>query len=93
MEYGWGDYVVYKCSYRPPEIGRVVREQPDTNAVFVCYHSGCTAALTPKDMLRPATDDEIASAPSDLGYHRFDDDCPQYREDVCYGYCGERFGR
>ena len=90
--FGFGDYVVYESDYKPPEIGRVVSETIDGDGYFVCYHSGCTAASTPKDMLRAATADEIASAPHGLGYHRFDDSCPEYDDRICYGICHDRFG-
>ena len=57
-EYGYGDYVVYDPGYRPAEVGRVVRR--GRGGWFVCYHAGCTAALTPDETLRPATAEEVA---------------------------------
>ena len=81
MRYSFGDWVVYDPGYKT-EIGRV------TDCGFitahVCYHQGCTAASTPLEHLRPATDAEIAKAPSGIGYHRFDAMCPKRDEECCY---------
>ena len=82
-EYGYGDYVAYDPGYREPEIGRVTRARGDV--VFVCYSDGCTAAATPRAYVRPATAAETARASERLGYHRFDDACPQYDPRCCFG--------
>ena len=81
MSYSFGDWVVYDPGYKQ-EIGRVA-ECRETSA-FVCYTQGCTAASTPLEHLRPATDAEIAKAPAGIGYHRFDATCPNRSEDACY---------
>lgn len=83
-EYGYGDYVAYDPGYKEPEIGRVTR-QGANGGWYVCYHDGCTAACTPEEMLRPATEEEIAKAMPDLGHHRFDESCPEYDPDACVG--------
>ena len=42
-----GDWVVYDPGYKEPEIGRVWSVRIDgSDAVFVCYHHGCTPAAT-----------------------------------------------
>lgn len=83
-----GDYVVYDPGYKDPEIGRVTEDRGGT--VFVCYTSGCTAAGTPKEKLRMATNTEVGRAPKDLGYNRFAAFCPIWDEDVCAGMCTEK---
>lgn len=84
--YAFGDYVVYKAK---SEVGRVTN---DLGAkAFVCFHRGCTAALTPKSLLWPATAEEIASADPGLGHHRFDDEpCPDFEPEACAA-CQDRF--
>lgn len=42
-----------------------------------------TAALTPRECLRPATAEEAARAVPGIGHHRFDAECPDYDRDVC----------
>ena len=84
-EYGFGEYVVYKPNNQVGRIGRVT-ECRESDA-FVCYTSGCTAACTPLDMLRKATEDEIAHADKTIGFHRFDRYCPE-RIDWCCSMCG-----
>lgn len=93
MGFGFGDYVVYECDYGTNEIGRVVGETRDRRGYFVCYHDGCTAANTLKEMLRAANDDEIAMASKHIGYNRFADSCSKYNSDYCYESCRERFGK
>lgn len=80
-EYGYGDYVAYDPGYRPAEVGRVVGRGRD--GWFVCYHEGCTAALTPDEFLRPATAEEAARAVPGIGHHRFDAGCPGYDRGAC----------
>ena len=87
MNYGFGDWVVYDPGYKQ-EIGRVT-ECGDANA-WVCYSTGCTAASTPLDCLRPATDKEIAQAPNGIGFHRFDRFCPSRDEECCFMCRAER---
>lgn len=88
MSFNFGDYVAYDPGYLDkPEIGRVKRDAGET--VFVCYHSGCTASASPACYVRPATEQEIAEAPKDLGHHRFDTWCPNRIEDCCYD-CGAK---
>lgn len=80
--YRFGDYVVYDNH----ELGRVARCMGDT--VFVCYHSGCTAAATTASMLRLASSTEISQYQGEpLGYHRFDIECPDCDPEVCRAYC------
>lgn len=80
--YAYGDYVMFDPGYCEPEIGRITGPSANGNW-FVCYHDGCTASSTPADMLRPATDDEIAKASPHIGHHRFDADCPDYIPEAC----------
>lgn len=87
-----GDYVMYEKPYGQPELGRVTA-QPNEDMVFVCYHEGCTAALTDAGMLRKATKEEVRSFPgaSRLGFHRFDRTCPKRSEECCDG-CDAKLG-
>ena len=87
-EYGYGDYVVYDPGYKPAEVGRVVRR--GRGGWFVCYHEGCTAALTPDEFLRPAAAEEAARAVPGIGHHRFDAECPDYDRNVCVGCVHDR---
>lgn len=82
MSYEYGDFVVYDPGYKQ-EVGRVTTCRE--GGAFVCYHQGCTAAYTPDKYLRPATPDEIAGANIGIGFHRFDETCPERDEDACYG--------
>lgn len=77
----FGEWVVYDPGYKQ-EIGRVTECRE--NSAFVCYHQGCTAASTPLEHLRPATDDEVARADKKIGFHRFDEYCPSRVEEACY---------
>lgn len=79
--YKFGDWVVYVNGCKN-EIGRVTMCME--GAAFVCYHRGCTAARTPLECLRPATDAEIAQAPDGIGFHRFDAECPAFEDHVCH---------
>ena len=89
IKYRYGDYVAYDPGWREPEIGRVTRARGDV--VFVCYSDGCTAACTEASMLRPATDEEIAGVSPHIGYHRFDQECPDY-DGSCCSYCEHALG-
>ena len=81
MIYKFGDWVIYDNGYKH-EIGRVTMCM-ETEA-FVCYTLGCTAACTPLECLRPATDDEIAQVPDGIGFHRFDAECPEFEDYLCH---------
>lgn len=81
MTYRFGDWVIYDPGYKQG-IGRVT--ECGERSAFVCYHQGCTAASTPLEYLRPATDAEIAEAPAGIGFHRFDATCPKRDEECCY---------
>ena len=80
-EYGFGDWVVYDPGYKR-EIGRVT--ECGGSSAFVCYTQGCTAASTPLEHLRPATDAEVRSASTGIGFHRFDATCPSRDDECCY---------
>lgn len=79
--YKFGDWVVYDQGYKQ-QIGRVT-ECGDKSA-FVCYSTGCTAASTPLEYLRRATDSEIAAADKSIGFNRFNETCPSRNEECCY---------
>lgn len=83
-----GDYVIDHNQ----DFGRVARAEEGSNHVSVCYTEGCTSALTLTKGLRLATDEEIKSFPfaQRLGYHRFDDYCPDYEYECCSFYCPEK---
>lgn len=76
--YNFGNWVVYDPGFKTPEIGRVTEDKG--NSVFVCYSIGYTAASTYKVSLRRATEAEILEAPEGIGYHRFDNWCPNAKE-------------
>lgn len=80
MTYGFGDWVVFDPGYTR-QVGRVTECRGDS--AFVCYSFGCTAASTPLEYLRPATEGEIAAADPAIGYHRFDERCPSWDEAAC----------
>lgn len=81
MMFEFGDWVVYDPGYKQ-EIGRVT--ECGFRTAHVCYHTGCTAASTPLEYLRPATADEIERAPVGIGYYRFDETCPSRDDECCY---------
>ena len=81
MSYEFGDWVVYDPGYTK-QVGRVTECREDS--AFVCYSSGCTAACTPLDYLRPAMAEEIARADKTIGFHRFDLYCPERIEECCF---------
>ena len=87
-DYKKGDYVMYD----ERELGRVVYVREVDGAIFVCYSTGCTASNTPMKKLRLATDEEFKSNKFArlLGYHRFDDYCPDYDPLFCSFYCPEK---
>lgn len=82
-----GDFVMYD----ERELGRVATVRDD-GAIFVCYSTGCTAANTAPEDLRLATEEEYKSNKfaRHLGYHRFDDFCPDYDALFCSFYCPEK---
>lgn len=83
-EYKYGDYVTYSPVHRTSKTGRVTKQSK--SGWYVCYSGGCTAANTPDDLLRPATESEIErAAKSHIGFHRFDAECKSYDEDCCFG--------
>ena len=84
--FNFGDYVIYNES----ELGRVTKQVKGT--VYVCFSTGCTAASTPVEKLRPATKYEISSCKTseDLGFHRFDDSCPGFNPSCCSAFCPEK---
>lgn len=92
MKYEFGDYVARDTGYGFAEVGRVIGHSGLDDDYFVCYHCGCTSSSTHASMLRPATEDEVRTAPKDLGHHRFDDHCPDFNENICFCSCIERFG-
>lgn len=89
-----GDYVVYTTK---GELGRVVEDSGEYNTK-VCYSTGCTGASTPNDMLIKAADlnkdypNIRAIDIRQLGFHRFDESCPDYNPDYCYRDCYAKFG-
>lgn len=86
-DYSFGDWVVYADR----EIGRVASVEGD--AAFVCYSHGCTAAKTPLRLIEPYIPQAHGHLRKDplIGFHRFDDSCPEYDPDVCE-ICSWKFG-
>lgn len=82
-EYAYGDYVAYDLGIGQVRVGRVAGRT--RTGWHVCYHEGCTAVLTPRECLRPATAEEAARAAPGIGHHRFDAVCPDYDGDACRG--------
>ena len=78
--YNFGDYVLYNNGYKQ-EVGRVTKVCEARQVAWVCYHEGCTAACTPIDMLTPYDGPVLNGR---LGYHRFDDHCPDYDPNCCF---------
>lgn len=90
IEYSYGDYVIYHPTSGRDEIGRVTHKGFNSNDYYVCYSDGCTANLTPYDMIRPANDLEIYQASKHIGFHRFDKDCPYSKQCTFLG-CINKF--
>lgn len=82
MGFEFGDWVVYDPGYMQ-QIGRVTECRGDS--AFVCYSFGCTAAATPLEYLRHASDGEIAAADKTIGFNRFHAYCPEWDEYACVG--------
>lgn len=87
MMYKFGDWVVYDPGYKQ-QIGRVTECRE--HSAFVCYSFGCTAASTPLEYLRPATEAEINEADEAIGYNRFHAYCPSWNELACVGCRAKR---
>ncbi len=85
--YKFGDWVVYAPGYTQ-QIGRVT--ECGEHRAFVCYSLGCTAAPTPLEYLRPATEAEIDEADTRIGYNRFHAYCPSWNELACVGCKAKR---
>ena len=81
----FGDWVVYDPGYTQ-DIGRAVEFSDDGEITWVCFSTGCTAASCASRYLRLATEDEIAKADKGIGFHRFDEFCPEY-DDACCAHC------
>ena len=88
QKFNKGDFVMYDNKV----FGRVARAEEGSKYVFVCYTLGCQGDGTPEEKLRLATDEEINSFSSAerLGYHRFDDYCPDYEYEYCSFYCPKK---
>lgn len=82
----FGDYVVYLPNNK---VGRVTEVRGDK--AFVCYTDGCTAAGTPLELIREATESEIRGADPLIGFHRFDKYCPNRVDEACYMCKAERW--
>lgn len=65
----FGDYVIYDPGYKV-EIGRVTGSRDD-ETIFVCYHSGDTAAATSLSRVRKIENQYVIQSTS-LGGGRFD---------------------
>lgn len=87
MMYEFGDWVVYDPGCKQ-QIGRVTECRE--HSAFVCYSLGCTAASTPLEYLRLATDAEINKADAAIGYNRFHAYCPSWDELACVGCRAKR---
>lgn len=87
QKFNKGDFVMYDDR----ELGRIATVRDD-GAIFVCFSTGCTAASTPVEKLRPATKYEISCCKisEDLGFHRFDDSCPEFDPSCCLAFCPEK---
>lgn len=81
--FAFGEYVVYEPGENRKEIGRVVRDDGQ-DFVFACFCAGCSDAAVPRNMLRAATETEIAEAETHIGGYRFDEHCPSYDKDACF---------
>ncbi len=64
-----GDYVIYDSGYQV-EIGRVTSSRGN-ETIFVCYHSGDTAAATALSMVQKIENQYVILSTS-LGGGRFD---------------------
>lgn len=76
-----GQYVAYIKGERA-EIGRISKVTPHN--CFVCYSLGCTDACTPKEFLKPISNDYVIYS-SGLGFNRFNESCECYDSYACIG--------
>lgn len=80
----FGDWVVYDPGYKR-ELGRVLRVSKNGEFAYVCYSEGCTAAATRISDLKPydlrTCEFEVNL---NIGYHRFDAQCPDYDPECCF---------
>lgn len=84
--YGFADFVAIDNSDIAPSIGRVSRDDGGSY-VLVCLEESCAETAVPREALRLATEEEIASCTTRIGGHRFMSDCPSYDRDACFE-CG-----
>lgn len=88
QKFNKGDFVMYDDR----ELGRVATVRDD-GAIFVCYSTGCTAANTPKEKLRLATEKEMKKAGAMvklIGFNRFNPTCPDYDSYTCKSLCPDK---
>ncbi len=83
-----GDYVEYTDGNGDRNLGRVASVRGDI--VFVCFHDGCTAAACDVDSLEVVEPTPETLERVHFGHHRFDDECPDYCEDICKAYCPDK---
>lgn len=77
-----GDFVRYRPGGDVEEIGRVASFGAE-GRVFVCFSSGCTASACSEHQLVVIKPTEALIGRC-LGYHRFDDHCPEFNPVACY---------
>jgi hypothetical protein len=71
MSYGKGSYVIWTPT---GQVGRVRKKSTiHENAYYVCWYESDTASTAPASLIRPATPEEIASAPAGLGGGLFEE--------------------
>lgn len=89
-EFAKGDYVKHIDEFGDGYYGRVAFVD-EGGMVYVCFTTGCIAERRKPEWLR-----KIEPRPwmehVRFGYHRFDDDCPDYNLDRCAAYCPEKGG-
>lgn len=87
-KFKFGDYVSYNAKTRwLPQTGRFVRYcEFNPGYALVCFHGGCTPSRCSVDYLIPKepTEDDKAAG---YGFHRFDDNCPEFNPNVCSLFC------
>ena len=89
-EFTKGDYVVHINEFGDGDYGRVA-SVVDGGRVFVCFTSGCTASACDPAHLR-RVEPRAWMGQVGFGYHRFDDECPDYDPEFCAAYCPEKGG-
>ncbi|KAB1647980.1 hypothetical protein [Adlercreutzia muris] len=85
-----GDYVEFVGPFGDAEFGRVA-SVADNGRAFVCFSTGCTAAACDPAHLRKV-EPRAWMEQLGFGYHRFDDECPDYYPGCCAAYCPEKGG-